>query len=198
MQDETIDMVIDKEPYIKKLTDDNIINLTGEGGSGKTTYASKYFTEDDIIIDYDEFLMPSDRMKPIEQELRTMILEKYGKKILRPNNIEEMKKNFTIIYQEILDYFANVDKRIILDGTQLRFIEDVSLIKGTVVVLRPSLKTCLERSVTRFKLRNPYAREEDAKDYYEKRLAIYKKLTPVLNELINNIDQLEIDKGMEL
>lgn len=30
-----IELDIDKEPYIKKITDDKIINLTGESGSGK-------------------------------------------------------------------------------------------------------------------------------------------------------------------
>ena len=30
-----IELNVDKEPYIKKLTVDNVINLTGESGSGK-------------------------------------------------------------------------------------------------------------------------------------------------------------------
>ena len=38
MKDILIDLKINKEPYIKKLTEDNIINLTGESGSDKSTY----------------------------------------------------------------------------------------------------------------------------------------------------------------
>ena len=36
-----IDESIDKEPYIKELTNDNVINVTGETGSGKSFYSSK-------------------------------------------------------------------------------------------------------------------------------------------------------------
>ena len=33
-----INLFIDKEPYIKKINNDNIINITGKSGQGKTTY----------------------------------------------------------------------------------------------------------------------------------------------------------------
>ena len=33
----------DKEPYIKVLSNDKIINLTGQSGSGKSTYAKNNY-----------------------------------------------------------------------------------------------------------------------------------------------------------
>ena len=33
---------IDKDPYIKHLSDDLVLNITGESGSGKTTATEKY------------------------------------------------------------------------------------------------------------------------------------------------------------
>ena len=45
----------DKEPYIKVLSNDKIINLTGQSGSGKSTYAKNNYSSDEyVIIDTDE------------------------------------------------------------------------------------------------------------------------------------------------
>ena len=38
-----ISLTIDKDHYIKKLTDDKVINLTGQSGSGKSTYAKEHY-----------------------------------------------------------------------------------------------------------------------------------------------------------
>lgn len=49
-----ISRFIDKEPYIKVLTDDKVINITGESGSGKSYFSNKYINDDNyIIIDTD-------------------------------------------------------------------------------------------------------------------------------------------------
>ena len=48
---------IDKDPYIKKLTNDKVINLTGQSGSGKSTYARNNFNSNKyIVIDTDDIL----------------------------------------------------------------------------------------------------------------------------------------------
>ena len=55
MIDILIDLYIDKEPYIKKLTKDKIINLTGQSGSGKSYYAKQTFNSDEyLIVDTDD------------------------------------------------------------------------------------------------------------------------------------------------
>ena len=49
-----IDLYIDNEPYIKDLTNDRIINLTGESGSGKSYFSNKYIKDHNyIVIDTD-------------------------------------------------------------------------------------------------------------------------------------------------
>ena len=61
-----INLFIDKEPYIKKITTDKIINLTGQSGSGKTTYAIKNFNSDDyLLIDTDD-IFSDNRFKNTE------------------------------------------------------------------------------------------------------------------------------------
>lgn len=40
----------DRSDYIKKISDDDIINVIGTKGSGKTTSANKYIYNDDYIV----------------------------------------------------------------------------------------------------------------------------------------------------
>ena len=49
-----INLFLDKNDYILKITDDEIINVTGSVGSGKSTYGINYHDNKDyIVIDFD-------------------------------------------------------------------------------------------------------------------------------------------------
>ena len=49
-----ITLDVDKDVFINKITDDKVINITGESGSGKSFYTNKYINNDDyIVIDTD-------------------------------------------------------------------------------------------------------------------------------------------------
>lgn len=63
-----IDEKIDKGLYYKKISNDKVINITGEGGSGKSTLANEYRTSDDYaVVDYDMvFLDPPQGTNLIE------------------------------------------------------------------------------------------------------------------------------------
>ena len=41
-----ISMFVNKETYFKKISDDKVINITGESGSGKSSYTNKYLNDD--------------------------------------------------------------------------------------------------------------------------------------------------------
>ena len=45
-----ISRFIDKDPYIKDLTNDKIINITGESGSGKSYFSDRYIKDDNYIV----------------------------------------------------------------------------------------------------------------------------------------------------
>ena len=97
---EFITLDIDKEPYIKVLSNDKVINLTGQSGSGKSTYAKENFNNDEyLIIDTDDifsikrFLLS----KGINKELGNYFREKYD---VLPN----LSDDFDLIYLDILDY----------------------------------------------------------------------------------------------
>ena len=54
----------DRKDYIKKITNDNVINVIGTKGSGKTTSTLKYINDDDyIVINCDRlYEMPTDKI----------------------------------------------------------------------------------------------------------------------------------------
>lgn len=62
-----INLFFDKNPYIKNITEDKIINLTGQSGSGKSTYVSEHFNSNEyLIIDTDDIFQKKDTLKVLE------------------------------------------------------------------------------------------------------------------------------------
>lgn len=179
-----IDLSIDKEPYIKELSNDKIINLTGQSGSGKSYYAKQNYNSNDyLIIDTDE-IFSDKRFKNtngINKELGLMFRNKY--KIL-PN----LSEDFDLIYKEILEYCKNIDKIIVIDSAQFHCIKDISLLKGTLIVLRTSINKCYNRCIERYLNNNPNSTKEELEKYKEKKKSIYKwyKYT---NEFLEKIDK---------
>ena len=105
---------------------------------------------------------------------------------------EQVKNSFSTMYNEIVNYLMNKypNKTIVLDGSQLRFINDVNMIKGEVVALRPSIQTCVNQSLNRMLSKNPSASVEEIENYKKKRFEILHQLNPLMNELLNKIDSL--------
>ncbi|UKI26442.1 MAG: dephospho-CoA kinase [Bacilli bacterium] len=72
-----ISRFVNKDPYIKDITDDKVINITGESGSGKSTYTKKYLDNDNyIVIDTDEITKDT----PTNNKKTVLNLEKYLKR----------------------------------------------------------------------------------------------------------------------
>jgi predicted kinase len=181
--DITID--IDKEPYIKDLTNDKIINLTGQTGSGKSTYALEHFNSDEyLIIDTDEILSNNRFANAvgINKELGEHFRNKYS-------TLPNCGDDFDIIYKEILDYCKNINKTIVIDCAQFHCVKDISILKGKLIVLRTCIDTCYKRTIERYRKNNPNYTEEDLNKYAERKKAIYTwyKYT---NEFINKIDKI--------
>ena len=178
-----INLFIDKEPYIKKLSDDNVINLTGQTGSGKSTYAREHFNGDNyLVIDTDE-IFSEDRFinsSGINRELGEYFRNKY-------ETLPNCGEDFDLIYKEILDYCKNYNKTIVIDCAQFHCIKDINLLIGTLIVIRTCIDTCYERTIERFKRNNIDASDEELDRYKEKKKAIYKwyKFT---NKFIEKID----------
>ena len=165
-----INLYIDREPYIKKLTDDKIINLTGQSGSGKTTYANEHYNNDNyLIVDTDEVL--SEHRFPnstgINKELGEYFRNKY-------KELPNCGDDFDLIYQDIIKYCSKYDKTIVIDCAQFHCLKDLNLLKGTLIVIRTCIDNCYNRTIERFKTNNPNYTQEELQKYQDKKKAIYK------------------------
>lgn len=150
---------------LKKLTKDNIINLTGESGSGKSTYVRDCFNTNDYIVGDTDLIFgnnPSD--KEVEKFLRRYFYGEYKDKYK-----EALYNDFDKVYLMLLDYFKNNKKTIVIDSNQFRNIKDISILKEKVILVRTSIDTCYQRRINRIKERNFFATPEMIKDYSERK-----------------------------
>ena len=165
-----ISLNIDKEPYIKKLTKDNIINLTGQSGSGKSYFAKQNYNNDNyLIIDTDEIFSNKryENTNGINKELGLMFRNKY-------QTLPNLSEDFDLIYKDILEYCKNTDKTIVIDCAQFHCIKDISLLKGTLIVLRTCINNCYNRCIERYINNNKNITKQELENYKEKKKSIYK------------------------
>jgi len=180
-----ISLYVDKEPYIKDLTNDKIINLTGQSGSGKSTYASEHFNSDEyFIVDTDEVLSEHrfENSSGINKELGDYFRSRY-------KELPNCGDDFDLIYSEILDYCKKYDKTIIIDCAQFHCIKDINLLKGKIIIIRTCIDTCYNRTINRFKSNNLNYTNEELEKYKERKKAIF-KWYKYSNEFIEKIDRL--------
>lgn len=184
MEDILIELNVNKEPYIKNITNDKIINLTGESGSGKSYYTNQFKDNNEyIIVDTDILFSNQDTEYKYILDLRKIITSSFNeelKSILIPH--------FDECYKIILDYFKDTNKTIIIDSAQYRNLKDISLLKGQVIVMRTCVDTCYKRCVERYNQKFPNATPEEREKYIEKKKAIYKWYES-LNNFILRVDE---------
>ena len=179
-----ISLYVSKEPYKKELTKDKIINLTGQSGSGKSTYAKEHFNTDEyLIIDTDEVL--SDNRYPnstgINKKLGSFFREKY-------KQLPNLGDDFDLIYKEILQYCKDIDKTIVIDCAQFHCIKDINILKGTIIILRTDIDTCYNRTISRWiNNHNGIYKQEELEKYKERKKSIFKWYKGT-NEFIKKIN----------
>ena len=173
-----ITLDIDKEPYMNHLTDDPVINITGESGSGKSTMIEDYPNKKDCIIIDTDLLYHNP--KGDCKKLQDYLLEKY-------KELPDLCLEFDKVYQDILEYFKNSGKIIIIDSAQYRNCKDLSILKGEIIILRTCVNTCYQRCIDRFQKKNKNASLEELGEYTEHKRNIY-KWYHLLNSFIERID----------
>ena len=165
-----ISLYVTKEPYQKKLTNDNVINLTGQSGSGKSTYAKENFDTDEyLVIDTDEVLSEKRSLSStgINKELGTMFRNKY-------QELPNLSDNFDLIYKEILNYCKDINKTIVIDCAQFHCIKDISILKGKIIIIRTDIDTCYNRAISRWVKNNPSHSEEELEQFKNKKKPLFK------------------------
>lgn len=173
---------IDKEPYVKKLSDDKIINLTGESGSGKSYFSRQYESDDFIVVDTDEVYSRFDMTVGYNKEFGNYLRNKY-------EEIPSLFENFDLFYEEVILYFKDCDKTIVIDSAQFRNMKDIYKLKGTLIVMRTSIDTCYNRCIDRYNEKFPNASTSEKEKYAEKKKAIYKWFVG-LNNFLEKVNRL--------
>ena len=180
-----ISLYVEKEPYIKEITSDKIINLTGQSGSGKSTYAKHHFNNEEyVIIDTDEVFSEKRFLesKGINKELGELFRSKYE---VLPN----LADDFDLIYREILDYCKVFDKTIVIDCAQFHCVKDINILKGKIIIIRTDIDTCYNRAIERWKISNKTYTQEELEKYSERKKAIFKWYKSS-NEFIRKINNI--------
>lgn len=176
-----ISRFVDKDPFIKDLNNDKVINVTGESGSGKSTYVKKYINDDNYIVIDTDLIFENEKVdNKYILELRNLFKDKAK---------DYMINNFDEFYLNILDYFKGIDKTIVIDSAQFRNIRDYSILKGKLIVIRTSIDNCYNRCVERWKENNKNYNVVELEKYSNKKSNMFNWYKS-LNEFLANIENL--------
>lgn len=180
-----ISINVSKEPYIKQLTNDNIINLTDQSESGKTYYAKEHFTNNKYeVIDTDD-IFSEKRCKEsnrLNRELGRYFRKKY-------TTLPNLSDDFDLIYNEILSYCKNINKTIVIDCAQFHCCNDIRILKGKIIILRTDIDTCYKRTISRWIKNHTDYTEEDLNLYKKHKENIYMWYEGT-NDFIKRIDSI--------
>lgn len=183
MKDLFIELDVDKEPYVKNISDDKVINITGESGSGKSTYCKRYIEDDNyIVLDTDLINKGFDKATGENKRFGEYLRSKYD---VLPHDCEE----FDVLYKEMLDFYKDTDKTLVIDSAQFRNLKDMSLLKGQVFIVRTCVNTCYERCINRWKERNKEYTQEELNKFMERKKGMY-SWYHALNEFISKVDNM--------
>lgn len=175
-----ISRFVDKEPFIKQLTSDKVINITGESGSGKSYFSDKYINDDNyIVIDTDIVFSDKSSDNNESVELRSLFNDK-------PKDY--LFSNFEDFYNTTLDYFKDRNKTVVFDSAQYRNIKDYSVLKGNLIVMRTSIETCYERTLNRWKSKNKY-NEEEYQKFANRKIGMFEWYHS-LNSFLESVNQI--------
>ena len=189
----TIKKFKDQDDFEITLTNDNVINIIGTKGSGKTTSSLKYIEDDNyIVVNCDRLLeLPSDEKEDIElSNIRNLLKKKYG----------EIKqgKDFINCYNDIIDYILNRGKKALIEGNIIQDI-DPTLLKGKIIIKRTGTFKSYRRAVKRdYKNKYFMELEKQKHKYLYKLTRLYKiskrrknvfKQAKDIEKIMNKLDE---------
>ena len=179
-----IEISKDKDAYIKEISKDKVINLTGESGSGKSYYVKHYFNSDDyIVIDTDEVFSRFENSSGENRKFGKYLRDKYE---TLPSIIDE----FDLVYEELINYFKDSSKTLVIDSAQFRNIKNIELLKGKIIVMRTSIDTCYERCINRYKENNKEATFEEIAAFSARKKGMYSWYHN-LNKFLEKVDKID-------
>ncbi|MEI3508863.1 MAG: hypothetical protein V8R01_07205 [Bacilli bacterium] len=135
----------DKEDYIKVITEDNIYNITGEKGSGKSYFGNmKDNDEKCAVIHLDPTFTPEgSKYHDYSSKIRKRLIDKYGEDL---NPYKSFESEY---YDEIIEFLKSINKESYIEGGSISEIQNISKIVGTIVVKRTGVLKCFLRVLKR-------------------------------------------------
>lgn len=188
-----IKIIKDKKDIEIQCTEENIINITGMIGSGKTTKANLYRNDERYIVISLDCLYRGQDKENSNEETR-IINQRLKEKFPKQDNEQYFKQ----YYDEIIRYINNCGKNVIwvLEGQQIYRFLSFKDIKGKLIIKRTGLLKCWKRSIVRhIKKKRLLLKQHQItkKQYYEnawywikrrtKQLEYYKDLKRFLDEI---------------
>ncbi len=177
----SISRFVDKPPYLKKITKDKVINITGESGSGKSYYSKQYMNNNKYIVIDTDLIFSNEETN--NQEILKM------RDLFKEKTKDYLITNFDECYLKILTYYKDTNKTIVIDSAQYRNIKDYSILKGEIIVIRTSIETCYKRCLDRWKYINKDFSNEEYQKYISKKMKVFDWYKS-LNKFINKIAEL--------
>ena len=175
----------DQNDFVKKLTNDKVINIIGTKGSGKTTSSLKYIENDDyIVVNLDRLFDLPETLK-FDKELikiQNMLKKKYG-------SIKEQE--FTEYYFDIINYILDKNKEALIEGNSIQGIEP-SLLKGTIIIKRTAVLKSFIRAVKRDYKNKYFMNLEKKKHKYLYKLTRLCKITKRRTKIFRQAKYIEI------
>lgn len=160
MNNYKIGILKDKRDLVVNMTEDNIINITGMMGSGKSTLGRKIKEENNIelisldwIFGYGRNNMPQ-KINLITKNLEKIYPETRNQIIFRYFNNKKKDKAIEIKYYEYTEKFyqylcENVSIPIIIEGRHIYEYMNKEKIKGKIIIKRTSLLHSYKRAFKR-------------------------------------------------
>ncbi len=167
---------IDKDPYIKHLSENSVLNIAGVYGSGKSTATKIYRNNSNCVV------IDLEKIAETQKEFYKYLQKKY-------KNIPNSKTNFDILYQDTINYFEITRKMIIIESNYFQNIKEISLLKGDIIILRTCEDTCYNRWINHLQQEHPNDSFEDLFKYQNENKLIQQNRY-VINEFIDHIDKL--------
>ena len=183
VNDNLIDLFVDKEPLVFNISNDNIINITGETGSGKSTYVKNNYSSDKYeVVETDVLFNESFKVDSFMNNIRKKIFTKFQDEHY-PGGYN-LKINFNH-FDEVLKIIINskIDKTLVIDSGQFRHLKNYDLLKGKLIIIRTSIKEAINRACIRFSKLYPNATPEEIEMHQIKKYTAY-ELHKKFNTLI--------------
>ena len=108
--------------------------------------------------------------------------------VTKYNKIPNLDKNFDKIYLDILKFYQNETKLLIITSESFRYMKNLKNLKGEIIILRTCINKCFDNCLKNYQNKYKKANFEELSAYCHKTKQIYTNYH-YLNNFINKIDK---------